>query len=172
MKRVELREWRSSDLEPYAAMNQDEAVMRYFPALMTPEESEASMKRAQASIEEQGWGMWVVDVDGEFAGFTGLKTPSFDGHFMPCIEIGWRLRQKFWGQGIADRAAQQALDFGFDKLRLDEIVAFTAEPNLPSRRLMERLQFVRDPADDFDHPNIPPGHPLRRHVLYRKKRDR
>ena len=153
-------------------MNQDEAVMRYFPALMTPEESAASMKRAQAAIEEQGWGIWVVDVDGEFAGFTGLKTPSFQAHFTPCIEIGWRLRQKFWGQGIAYRAAQQALDFGFNELRLEEIVAFTAEPNLPSRRLMERLQFVRDPADDFDHPNIPPGHPLRRHVLYRKKRDR
>ena len=171
MRRVVLRQWRPGDLEPFAEMNRDPEVMRYFPALLTREESAASMKRAQAAIEEQGWGIWVVDVDGEFGGFTGLKAPSFEAHFTPCIEIGWRLRQQFWGQGIAYQAALQALDFGFNKLRLDEIVSFTAEPNLPSRRLMERLQFVHDPAADFDHPNVPPDHPLQRHVLYRRKRE-
>jgi RimJ/RimL family protein N-acetyltransferase len=170
MKSIKLRSWRPSDLDPYAAMNADEEVMQYFPALMTREESEASMKRAQEHIGEHGWGIWVVDVDGEFAGFTGLKTPRFEAAFTPCVEIASRLARKFWGKGIAFEAAQSALVFGFNGLGLMEIVAFTAVPNTPSRRLMESLGFVRDPDGDFDHPLIPEGHPLRRHVLYRKRR--
>jgi RimJ/RimL family protein N-acetyltransferase len=151
-------------------MNSDEEVMRYFPALMTREESEISMKRAQEHIDEHGWGIWVVDVDDEFAGFTGLKTPRFEASFTPCIEIGWRLARRFWGKGIAFEAAQSALVFGFNGLGLMEIVAFTALPNAPSRRLMDRLGFVRDPDGDFDHPLVPEGHPLRPHVFYRKRR--
>jgi RimJ/RimL family protein N-acetyltransferase len=170
MKSIQLRSWRPSDLDPYAAMNADEEVMRYFPALMTRDESEASMKRAQQHIDEHGWGIWVVDVDGEFAGFTGLKIPGFEASFTPCVEIGWRLAQKFWGQGIAFEAAQSALVFGFNGLGLLEIVSITAVGNTRSRHLMERLGFVRDPDGDFDHPRIPEGHPLRRHVLYRKRR--
>ncbi len=170
MNSIKLRSWRPSDLDPYAAMNADEEVMRYFPALMTREESEASMKRAQQHIDEHGWGIWAVDVDGEFAGFTGLKTPQFETSFTPCVEIGWRLARKFWGKGIAFAAAQSALVFGFNGLGLLEIVSITAVGNERSRRLMERLGFVRDPDGDFDHPLIPKGHPLRRHVLYRKRR--
>lgn len=170
MRSINLRSWRPSDLDSYAAMNADEEVMQYFPALMTREESEASMKRAQQHIDEHGWGVWAVEVDGEFAGFTGLKTPRFEASFTPCIEIGWRFARKFWGQGIAFEAAQSALVFGFNGLGLLEIVSITAVSNARSRRLMERLGFVRDPDGDFDHPLIQNGHPLQRHVLYRKRR--
>jgi len=170
MKSIKLRSWRPSDLDPYAAMNADEEVMQYFPAPMTRAESEASMKRAQEHIDKHGWGLWVVDVDGEFAGFTGLQTPRFEANFTPCIEIGWRLARKFWGRGIAFEAAQSAVVFGFNGLGLLEILSWTAVGNARSRRLMERLGFVRDPDGDFDHPLIPEGHPLRQHVLYRKRR--
>lgn len=169
MERIELRQWKDGDLEPYAAMNRDPEVMLYFPALLTREESEASMRRLRNAIDERRWGLWAVDVEGEFAGFTGLSVPRFEAPFMPCVEIGWRLRREFWGRGIAYRAACQALDFGFDALRLVEIVSFTATGNDRSRRLMERLEFARDRNGDFDHPAIPEGHPLRRHVLYRKR---
>jgi RimJ/RimL family protein N-acetyltransferase len=170
MNSIKLRSWRPSDLEPFAAMNQDEEVMRYFPALLTHEETAVMMKRIQQGIDERGWGLWAVEVDSEFAGFTGLHIPRFEANFTPCVEIGWRLRRKFWGKGVAFAAAQSVLVVGFNDLGLMEIVSFTAVPNAPSRRLMERLGFVRDPEGDFDHPLIPEGHPLRRHVLYRKRR--
>jgi RimJ/RimL family protein N-acetyltransferase len=167
-RRVILRQWKESDVEPYAAMNADAEVMRFFPKLLTREESALSMARQRARIEERGWGWWAVEVDGVFAGFTGLAEPKFTSHFTPCVEIGWRLRKEFWGQGIAFDAAQQAVKYAFSELRLSELVSFTAAVNLRSRKLMERLGFSHEAVDDFDHPEIPEGHWLRRHVLYRK----
>ena len=169
MEQVTLRQWRDSDLEPYAAMNSDPEVMRYFPSPLSPEQSEASLVRQRVLIEERGWGLWVLDVDGEFAGFMGLAIPSFEASFMPCVEAGWRLRREYWGRGIAYRGGLLALKHGFSVLKLQEIVSFTAALNVRSQRLMERLGFVRDAASNFDHPSIPVGHELRNHVLYRKK---
>jgi RimJ/RimL family protein N-acetyltransferase len=169
VERITLRQWRDSDLEPYAAMNGDPEVMRYFPSVLSREESEASLVRQRALIQRRGWGLWVLDVNGVFAGFVGLAVPTFEARFMPCIEAGWRLPREYWGRSIAYRGALQALHYGFGRLRLPEIVSFTAAVNAPSRRLMERLGFVRDAADDFEHPSIAEGHALRPHVLYRKK---
>ena len=150
-------------------MNADPEVMRYFPSLLSREQSEASLTRQRTLIEQRGWGLWALDVDGVFAGFTGLAVPGFAAPFMPCVEVGWRLRREYWGQGVAYRGALQALDYGFRILELAEIVSFTAAVNAPSRRLMERLGFVHDPASDFEHPSISEGHELRHHVLYRKR---
>jgi RimJ/RimL family protein N-acetyltransferase len=164
---VLLRQWRDSDLEPFVAMNADPEVMRYFPAPLTRAESAAALTRMREAIAQQGWGLWAVEVDGAFAGLTGLNRAIFPAPFTPCIEIGWRLRREFWGRGLALRAARQALAFGFETLALAEIVSFTAAVNTRSRRLMERLGMKLDPASEFDHPLVAPGHVLRRHVLYR-----
>ena len=168
-RQIALRQWKESDLEPFAAMNADLEVMRFFPKPLTREESAASMERARARIAERGWGWWAVEVDDAFAGFTGLGEPRFTSHFTPCVEIGWRLRKEFWGQGIGFEAARQAMAYAFEKLKLSELVSFTAVVNLRSRRLMERLGFSHDSADDFNHPEIAEGNWLRRHVLYRKQ---
>ena len=169
MNAVLLRQWRDSDFGPFFEMNTDPEVMRYFPAAMTAKEARDSFERVRKGIEERGWGVWAVDVDGAFAGMAGLSTPRFDAPFMPCTEILWRLRREFWGRGVARAAAEQALDYGFAGLGLSEIVAFTAAVNLRSIRLMERLDFKRDMGGDFDHPALPPGHWLRGHVLYRRR---
>jgi len=169
MEQINLRQWLDSDLEPYAEMNADPEVMRYFPSLLSREQSADSLQRQRGLIEQRGWGLWALDVDGAFAGFVGLAIPGFEAPFMPCVEVGWRLRRKYWGKGLAYRGALQALDYGFRILKLPEIVSFTATTNVPSRRLMERLGFVHDATSDFDHPSISEGHELRRHVLYRKK---
>ena len=168
-RHVILRQWKESDLEPYAQMNADPEVMRFFPKPLMREESAVALARHRARIEERGWGLWAVDVDGVFGGFTGLAEPKFTAHFTPCVEIGWRLRRAFWGQGIAFAAAQEAMKYAFSELKLSELVSFTAVINLRSRRLMERLGFSHDPREDFDHPDIAEGHALRRHVLYRKR---
>jgi RimJ/RimL family protein N-acetyltransferase len=152
-------------------MNADPAVMRYFPKTLTRVESAASMERLRRAIHERGWGVWAVEIDGVFAGFTGLNIPGFSAAFTPCVEIGWRFRREYWGRSLAYQAASQALRYGFESLKLREIVSFTATTNVRSRRLMERLEFTRDANEDFDHPSIPEGHELRRHVLYRLRKN-
>lgn len=167
--RVSLRPWRHTDLEPFAALNADPRVMEFLPAPLTRDEAAAMMERMQARLAQQGWGHWALDVDGRCIGFIGLSAPTFEAHFTPCIEVGWRLAHEAWGHGYATEGAQLALDHGFEQLGLDEIVSFTTVANLRSRRVMERLGMTHDPADDFDHPRLP-GHPLQPHLLYRLRR--
>jgi RimJ/RimL family protein N-acetyltransferase len=166
-ERVLLRPWQDRDADAFAAMNADPRVMEFFVATMSREESDAMLARLRARTEEHGWGWWCVDIDGECAGFTGLSEPPYETAFTPCVEVGWRFRPQFWGRGYATEAARLALDYGFNTLKLSEIVSFTAVDNQRSRRVMERIGMRRDPAGDFDHPRVPEGHPLRRHVLYR-----
>jgi 3-dehydroquinate dehydratase/shikimate dehydrogenase len=155
-------------------MNSDPLVMRYFPSTMTAEETDAMLERNLLHFERHGFGLWAVvnKATGEFAGYIGLAVPAFEAHFTPCVEIGWRLAAHFWNRGLATEGAAYVLGFAFETLRLDEIVSFTTGTNLPSRRVMEKLGMVYDRNGDFDHPGIPAGHPLRRHVLYRVRRQR
>jgi RimJ/RimL family protein N-acetyltransferase len=169
-ERLLLRRWRADDLEPFAALNADAAVMRYFTATLSRAESDAVAARIARHFDERGFGLWAVEVVGAvpFAGFIGLQVPSFAAHFTPCVEIGWRLAAGCWGRGYATEGARAALAFGFDGLGLAEVVSFAVEANHPSRRVMERIGMTHNPADDFDHPLLPAGDPRRRHVLYRK----
>jgi RimJ/RimL family protein N-acetyltransferase len=143
--------------------------MEYFPCTLSREESDARATRIDAHFEEHGFGLWAVEVPGvtPFAGFVGLSIPSFEAHFTPCVEIGWRLAAEFWAHGYATEAARAALAFGFGTLGFAEIVSFTVPENSRSRRVMERIGMTHNPADDFDHPALLTPHPLRRHVLYR-----
>ena len=150
----------------------DPRVMAHFPELLTRSEAEALVERIRAGMARRGFGLWAVEVSGvePFVGYVGLSEPGWHSHFTPCVEIGWRLCFHAWGQGYAREAAEAALRFGFETAGLQEIVSFTVPANERSWRLMERLGMHRSPADDFDHPNLPPGHRLRRHVLYRARR--
>ena len=167
--RLLLRPWREADLEPFAALNADREVMRHFAAPIEREQSDAFARRQAAAIEERGWALWAVEVVGgaSFAGFVGLAEPRFDAHFTPAVEIGWRLARANWGNGYATEAARESLRYGFEVLDLDEIVSFTTSANDRSRRVMERIGMAHDPDGDFEHPALPPGHPVRPHVLYR-----
>ncbi|MFC5249179.1 GNAT family N-acetyltransferase [Streptomyces nigrescens] len=166
-ERLLLREWRESDLGPWTAMNADPEVRAHFPEVLTPEQSAASVAGFQADLTHRGWGWWALEVraTGEFIGFTGLD--PVDEH-MPFtgVEAGWRLARSAWGNGYATEAGEAALSFGFTTLGLPEILAVTMATNLPSQAVMRRLGMTRDPADDFDDPDVSDG-PLRRSVLYR-----
>ncbi len=169
--RLLLRHWHPDDREPFAAMNADPEVMEHFPALMSRAESDTLAERAEAELTSAGYGLWVLDerATGRFLGFTGLHRVTFEAPFVTgaTVEIGWRLRRGAWGRGYAQEAARAALDVAFGAAGLPEIVSFTATANLRSIHVMERIGMAHDPADDFDHPRLPPGHRLRRHVLYR-----
>ncbi|KWR91840.1 GNAT family N-acetyltransferase [Cupriavidus sp. IDO] len=166
--RLRLRQWRESDLEPFAALNADPEVMQNFPATLTRAESDILATRCRDRITTIGWGLWVAErkADGAFLGFVGLNEPAAALPFSPCVEIGWRLAQHAWGQGYATEAARGALQVGFERLGLDEIVSFTTLGNRRSRAVMERLGMQEDPVG-FEHPGVPAGHPLRPHCLYR-----
>jgi ribosomal-protein-alanine N-acetyltransferase len=168
-RRLWLRQWCDEDWAPFATLNADPEVMRYFPATLDEQESNAFAYRNAALIDGHGWGLWAVEVQatGEFVGMVGLNQPQWTAAFTPCTEVGWRLARWAWGKGYATEAARAALAVAFGPLGLDEVVSFTTVANGPSRAVMERLGMTHDPAEDFDHPNLDPDSPLRRHVLYR-----
>jgi len=146
--------------------------MEHFPSTLARTESDAFADGIEAGFEERGCGLWAVEIPGEaeFIGYVGLALHDFPAHFTPAVEIGWRLAREYWGRGFATEAARAAVADGFERVGLDEIVSFTVPANVRSVGVMERLGMSHDPADDFDHPRIPAGHPLRRHVLYRLMR--
>ncbi|GHD42559.1 GNAT family N-acetyltransferase [Streptomyces galbus] len=165
--RLALRRWRDSDLAPWAAMNADPEVREHLGDLLTREQSDASVARFRAEFEQRGHGWWAVEVaaTGEFIGFAGLD-PVDDGLPFDGVEIGWRLARPAWGHGYATEAASAVLTFGFDALRLPEILAVTTATNFRSQAVMRRIGMTRDPDGDFDDPTAPEG-PLRPQVLYR-----
>jgi len=156
-------------MELFAELNADPAVMAFMPALLDRRESDALATRIREQFELRGFGLWAVEVPGQvpFIGYVGLSVPRFAAVFTPCVEVGWRLARAHWGRGYATEAARASVAFGFDRVGLEEIVSFTVPANIRSIGVMERLGMTHDPADDFDHPSLPVGHPLRPHVLYR-----
>jgi RimJ/RimL family protein N-acetyltransferase len=168
-ERLLLRRWRAEDLAPFAALNADPRVMEHFPGTKSLAESKEQIERIEAHFREHGYGNWAVEVVGAiaFAGFVGLTVPRFEAKFTPCVEIGWRLAAEHWGRGYATEGARAAVTFGFEMLQLREIVSFTVPENQRSRRVMEKLGMTHDEQGDFDHPLLPAGHRLSRHVLYR-----
>ncbi|MGA7860045.1 MAG: GNAT family N-acetyltransferase [Terracidiphilus sp.] len=184
-ERLLLRRWRPSDRLPFEALNADPRVMEFMPGVLTPALTGRVIARIQRHFQQHGFGLFAAELAAEksLIGFIGLSTPQFDAPFMPApgsprtgprpwgvVEIGWRLAFDYWGRGLATEGARAVLRYAFTQLNLTRLVSFTVPANLRSRRVMEKLGMVHDPRDDFDHPSLPQGHPLRRHVLYRLER--
>lgn len=172
-RRLLLRSWRDEDLEPLVEMSNDVRVMEFFPSFLSREDCQAMRGRIRTHFEMHGFGYWAVEIPGvtAFAGFIGLAVPRFDAHFTPCVEVGWRLMAEYWGQGYATEGAEAALKFGFETIGLNEIISMTAIVNTRSQRVMQKLGMTCNRDEDFDHPLVPAGHALQRHVLYRLARD-
>ena len=170
--RLILRPWTEADRQPFADLSQDRAVMTYLRPLPTRQDSDAWIDRQIAHQAEHGFCFWAVALkkNARFIGSIGLLRVGYAAHFTPAVELGWRLARDAWGQGYAVEAAQAALRFCFEDLRLDQVVANAAVDNARSRRVMVKLGMANDPADDFDHPRLAEGDPVRRQVLYRLTR--
>ncbi|MFC5609830.1 GNAT family N-acetyltransferase [Variovorax soli] len=170
-ERLILRPWRDADRDAFAALNADRVVMEFFASTLSRAASDASIDAWQKQFEQRGWSNWAVELQatGQFIGFVGLSVPVRVLPFTPCVEIGWRLARSAWGQGYATEAAREALRFGFGTLQLEEIVSFTAVVNARSRAVMERIG-MHDAHEDFEHPGVSEGSPLRLHCLYRLSR--
>lgn len=166
--RIILRQWKQEDLPVFAELNSDPEVMKYFPKVLNRKESDEVAQGCQSLISEKGWGFWAAQLksSNKFIGFVGLHNPKPILPFAPCVEIGWRLHKSYWGHGYATEAAHKALSYSFEKLGLSEVVSFTTVSNVRSRAVMERLGF-QNTNQNFEHPDIPVGHPLSEHVLYK-----
>jgi len=175
-ERLLLRDWRESDLEPFAELNSDPIAMEHFPSTLTTAQSAEMIEAQRARWSDDGLGWWAVEdlADGEFVGAVGPMRVTFDAPFNDAgarlVEVGWRLRRQVWGRGYAPEGARAAISWAFQDPSLDEILSFTVVDNDRSRRVMEKLGMTHDPDGDFEHPRVPDGSPLRRHVLYRLQR--
>jgi RimJ/RimL family protein N-acetyltransferase len=171
-ERLLLRRWTEEDREPFYRINSDSRVMEFMPACLTRPESDQLFERIEKHFRKREFGLYAAELrqDRTLIGFIGLSVPSFQASFTPCVEIGWRLSAEHWGRGLATEGARAVVKHAFGELGLDEIVSFTVPENVRSRRVMEKIGMTHGASEDFDHPNLPEGHPLRLHVLYRLRR--
>ena len=170
-ERLVLRRWREEYIPSFRRMNADPRVMEFMPSVLAPEESDAMVERVERHFDQRGFGLMAAELreSGEFIGYAGLSVPTFDAPFMPAVEIGWRLAAEQWGRGLATEAAREVLRYGFEVVGLENVVSFTVPANVRSRRVMEKIGMRV--VGEFEHPRLPDGHALRRHVLYRVERD-
>lgn len=170
-ERLLLRRWIESDIQPFIALNSDPEVMKYYPSVLSADETVAMVDRIDNHFNKRKLGLFAVELKStnQFIGYTGLSVPSFISFFTPCVEIGWRYQKNYWGNGYATEAARACLDYGFNAHGLEKIVSFTSVLNARSIALMQRLGM--NCITEFNHPNLPEDHPLSNHVLYELKKD-
>ncbi len=152
---------------PFAEMNKDADVMKYYPSLLNKEETAAMIERINAHFNSHGFGLFAIEKisTGEFIGYTGFMIPSFESFFTPCVEIGWRIKKEEWNKGYATEAAKSCLQYGFEKIKFEKIYSFTSLLNKASEKVMEKIGMVKEA--EFNHPNIAPDNILCRHLLYK-----
>lgn len=165
-ERLVLRRWTDVDRAPFIELNSDPEVMRYFPKMLGKGESDAFVDRIEEGFRANGFGLWAVDINGRFAGFTGLNRTTFETPMGPHVEIGWRLARWAWGHGYATEAARRVLTASFETFGLTEVFSYTTESNVRSEGVMKRIGMSRRADLDFDHPNTP-GWWGMRHIVYR-----
>ena len=139
--------------------------MRYFPAILTDEQTESFYNRIQSEFERNGWGLYAVELKTTrtFIGYVGLHEIGFDADFTPGVEIGWRLAADYHNQGLATEAAQEVLKLA-KRNGLQRLYSFTAKQNAPSERVMQKIGMKK--VGEFEHPNLLSDSSLRTHVLY------
>ena len=170
-KRLGFRNWLDEDAEHYGKMNADPVVMEYFPRTYSIEHTREKVQQAKLHFEKHTYGPYAVDLleNGEFIGYIGFVHPDFEADFMPCLEIGWRLKKEVWNKGYATEGAKKCLEYFFENFEIDSIVSFTAILNKKSERIMQKIGMTK--IGEFDHPKIDTGHALERHVLYQISRN-
>ena len=166
-ERLLFRHWRVSDRDAFYELNSHPDVMRFFPSILSREESEAYIDAIIDRLEKNGFGFWAVALKdtNEFIGFIGLNSPNIGLKIEPCIEIGWRLKKEFWGRGFATEGAKRVLRYAFDECQFEKVYSFTTIRNRNSENVMTKIG-MKNTNKNFFHPKIPKEHPLCEHVLY------
>lgn len=172
-ERLRLRDFREDERARFADLTGDAEVGAWLGGILTRDEADAAFDRVRAAIAAKGYGLWAVErlADGALIGQIGLNSVPDDLPVAPAIEMSWRMFPAVWGQGYAGEGAAAALAWGLANLpKTTPVVAFTTRANHRSEAIMRRIGLVRDPARDFEHPRLAPGHPLRSHIVYAARR--
>jgi len=166
--RLGFRNWLATDLEEMAAINADKEVMEFFPRLATKEETANFIHRMQRQFTDKGFCYFAVDKleNNEFIGFIGLSEQTFEAHFTPCIDIGWRLSKTAWNKGFATEGAARCLEFAFHDLNLQKVVAVAPKINVRSEQVMKKIGMKK--LGEFEHPLLGDCERLKDCVLYEK----
>lgn len=172
-ERLILRTWKEEDAVDYFNINQDPKVIEFLRGPLTMEQVNDFIPAANSHGEKYGYTLWAVELkeNGDLIGFIGLNYTDWESHFTPAVEVGWRLGSQYWGKGFATEGAKAALDYGFTRCDLKEIVSFTVPSNIRSIRVMEKIGLKRDTNGGFAHPKLAVDDPLSQHILYRLGRD-
>lgn len=165
--RLYLRQWAEKDKQEYARLNANPEVMEFFPSVLTAVQSHEQLERLSNDIRRRGYGFFALErkSDGAFLGFTGISHPGFEAPFTPCIEIGWRIDKPYWGNGYATEAAIASLAYAFEWIGVKEVVSSTSIHNQRSEKVMKKIGMKKE--NEFNHPLLPDGHSLQKHVLYK-----
>lgn len=169
-ERLVMRQWSDDDRVPFARLNADPRVSEWLAGPLSTDESNALVDQNAVLLALRGFGLWSVhdDSDDALVGAVGLSGVSPAFPFSPALELVWRIRPVSWGRGFASEAAAAAAIYANEVLQVERVAAFTAASNAASLAVMEHLDMRADeslPNSEFDHPRLPEGHPLRRHVL-------
>lgn len=174
--RLKLRTFTLDDVDAMHAINSDPLVMQYFPSIPSYEETRQLIHNMIEKQKRDGYSLYAVELkeNHELIGLVGLLHRSkeeLETSFAPCTEIGWRIASKHWNKGYATEAAHAVLNYAFEKLALNEVVSFTAAPNIPSQRVMQKIGLEHDKTNDFAHPKLAKDNWLSEHLLYRATKD-
>lgn len=166
-----LRQWREADFEFYATLTSNQEVMKFFPKTLTKEESRRAGEKFRRLLNENSWGFWAVEEksSGRFLGYAGLHAPQTQFPFSPCVEIGWRMEDRYWENGYVQEAGEAILKSAFEEIGLDEIVYFSSIHNHKAESVVNRLGMKKE-DEIFYHPFVEIGHPLSEHYLYKIRR--
>jgi RimJ/RimL family protein N-acetyltransferase len=168
-ERLILRTWKKEDIEPYYQINQDLKVIEYLRGPLTMNQVSDFIKTTNSHNDKYGYALWAVQLKetSELIGFIGLQFTDWESHFTPAVEVGWRLGSQYWKKGYATEGARAALEYGFNRCGLKEIISFTVPANVRSISVMEKIGLKQDMNGNFAHPKLEPNHRLSQHVLYR-----
>lgn len=166
-KRLRFRRWIEEDRKSFSILNADEAVMEFFPELLTKEESDLFVDKIEDHFNKYGYGLWAVELieNSRFIGYIGFFNAEFESEFTPCIEIGWRLSKEYWNKGYATEGAKACLNYGFNLLHFESVHSFTAKINTKSINVMEKIGLEKQ--SEFDHTKVDKNSNLKLHVLYK-----
>lgn len=165
-ERLGFRNWLESDIELMSAINADEKVMEFFPAIASKDQTIEFIEKMQKQFKEKGFCYFAVDKleNNEFIGFIGLSEKLFEAEFTPCIDIGWRLRSEEWNKGYAGEGAKRCLEYANEVLKLEKIVSIAPKINVKSEKVMKKIGMEK--VLEFEHPLLINDERLRDCVLY------
>lgn len=143
-----LRDLDSSDQDGMYLLDSDPEVVKYLGGVTvrSPADSLKIIEYVQSQYREFGIGRWAIQSKptGEFIGWCGLKwvTERINDQ-SDFYDFGYRIRRPFWGQGFGTETAIASLQYGFNQLNLDPIIANVHQQNAASNHIIRKLGFKK-----------------------------